>query len=137
MNTPKLFTLLSCCFISTNIFAQTPKAIEDDLYKSFAKIDYKSEDNTKANDVFGKKLKLYAEKYPFTIDQKFESLKKEHLDISTSSDGLFRIYSWDTWNGGTTHYFESVFQYKSGGKTIAVLDTPKGDGDIRPNYQKV
>lgn len=137
MKAKNLLTLLSGLLISINSFGQTSSAIEADLLKLFKKIDYASQDNTQANDFFGKKLKYYTEKYPSTISQEFRLLKKEHLEISTSDDGLFRIYSWDTWTGGTMHYFESVFQYKINGKTVAVLDTPRSDGDNRPLYDRV
>ncbi len=130
------------------MFSQTPKAIEADLYKSFRKIDYwfeKERDTTfditissdslsKANEVFGGKLKYYTSKYPFIIKQSFPLLRKYFLNISTSRDGLFRIYSWDTRTGGTMHYFENVFQYKTGLNSYSALDTPKTEGDNRPNY---
>jgi hypothetical protein len=128
------------CLISFNLFAQTPKQIEADLLISFRKINFKQEDYDKlaaANDEFADKLKSYIQKHPATITYPFTLLKKEDLDISSSTDGLFRIYSWDTWTGGTMHFFESVFQYKSGVKTFSVLDTPKSEGDNRPNYNKL
>lgn len=144
-----LLLLFFCCLISSSLLAQTSPQIEADLLKSFKKIDYwdqqRSNDTTlasydsldKANNFFAKKLKGYVEKYPSTITHPFKSLVKEHLDISNSTDGLFRIYSWDTEAGGTMHFFESVFQYRYGSKTYAVLDTPKMEGDGRPNYQRM
>lgn len=137
MNTFRASILIFCCFISFSLFGQSPKAIEADLLKSFKKIDYLSHDNEQANNVFGKKLKIYTEKNPFTLTQDFALLKKEHLDIPTSDDGLFRIYSWDTWTGGTMHFFESIMQYKVGRNIFSILDIPKRDGDARPNYYKV
>jgi hypothetical protein len=130
-----LFICFSC--VSIVVFGQTPKAVEADLLKLFKKINYSSQSNEKANEDFGKKLKFYTEKYPSTINQDFGHLKEEHLDISTSDDGFFRIYSWDTWTGGTMHFFESVLQYRSGNRTVSVLDTPKKEGDNRPNYNKL
>ncbi|MDB5153517.1 MAG: hypothetical protein JWR54_2268 [Mucilaginibacter sp.] len=143
----KYFRLLlfTCrCFIAPdNLFAQSPKSIETDLLKSFKKIDYwdqqRSKDTTmawsdsleKANNVFAKKLKVYIQKYPATVTYPFNSLVKEHLEISSSTDGLFRIYSWDTETGGTMHFFENVMQYKSGTPINAVIDTPKSEGDNR------
>jgi hypothetical protein len=59
------------------------------------------------------------------------------LTILTSSDKLFRIYSWDTWTGGTMHFFENVMQYNSGGKTKASIDTPQTEGDVRPAFSKI
>jgi hypothetical protein len=81
-----------------------------------------------ANAMFAKKLSYYISKCPFTINQKFSSLANDHLDISTSNDGLFRIYSWDTWTGGTMHFFENVMQYKSGSNFKAFIDTTKSGG---------
>lgn len=147
----KLVLLFSLLFGGGRVFAQTPQQIEADLLKSFKKIDYwdnkQRTDTTgdtsisinlfKANDVLAKKLQSYAIHNPATITYPFTNLKKEHLDVSTSDDGLFRIYSWDTLTGGTMHFFENVFQYKVGNKTYAVLDTPNEEGDVRPWYTKL
>lgn len=127
-----IFTFFSLCS-----FAQSPKAIEDNLLKAFKKIDNNSEDSTATNIAFARKLKTYTEKYPATITQDFASLKNQGLAISSAKDGLFRIYSWDEQVGGTMHFFDNVMQYKLGEKTIAVLDIPKSDGDNRPNYNKI
>jgi hypothetical protein len=146
----RLFLFACCCFsASNNLFAQSPKAIEAALLRSFNRIDYwdqqRSKDATmawsdsleKANDVFAKKLKGYIQKYPSTITYPFSLLVKEHLYISSSTDGLFRIYSWDTRTGGTTQFFENVLQYKTGSSFKAIIDTPKSEGDNRPNYHKM
>ncbi|MET3502551.1 hypothetical protein ABIC45_004175 [Mucilaginibacter rubeus] len=128
------------CFITVNkLVAQTPQAVEADLLKSFKKIEYWDEQQRKggdgaseslegANDEFGSKLKKYAETYPASISMPFNSLKKEQLDIFTSADGLFRIYSWDTWTGGTMHICANVLQYKAGDKTKSSLMNNPGDG---------
>jgi hypothetical protein len=116
--------------ISLNSLAQTRERIENDLYKSFKKINYWTEKRNggvieasdsleTANNAFDEKLKYYAGKYPFTIDLKFSSLKKENLGISTSSDGLLRIYSWDTQTGGTMHIYNDLLQYKVHNKTYS------------------
>src|SRR5258708_102144 len=118
MKTNKLFAFSSCFFISFNSFAQTPKAVEADIYQSFQKINYRNgyryghssdtgrvvnalDSPGKANKVFGDKLKYYTAKFPFTLSLKFSSFIDEGLGIFTSADGLFRIYSWDTRLGGT------------------------------------
>jgi hypothetical protein len=130
------------CLFSLSVIAQTPQQIESDLLKPFKNIFYYAEKNDQdksgeANDQFAKKLKSYCEKVPATLSYPFSSLTQEHLDISTSSDGHLRIYSWDIWSGGTMHFFENVMQYKTGAAIKAIIDTPKGDGDVRPNYNKV
>lgn len=149
MKHSSLVAVTILCLIASNLIAQTPRQIEGDLLKSFKKINYWdqqrlkdtsmawSDSLEKANDIFGKKLKGYAQKYPATLNYPFSQLIKEHLDISSSTDGLFRIYSWDTWMGGTMHYFENVIQYKAGSRFKAIIDTPKSEGDNRPNYHKM
>lgn len=131
MKTLSLIALF--CFIATiKLVAQTPQAVEADLLKSFKKIAYWDDQQDKgvdgaseslgnANDEFGNKLKKYAETYPASINMPFNSLKKAQLDIFTSTDGLFRIYSWDTWTGGTMHVFANVLQSKAGDKTKSLL----------------
>src|SRR4051812_38402826 len=111
MKSTKLLLFIACCFAPILTLAQSPKAIETDLLKSFKKIGYWDDNRgnnengddslDKANEVFATKLKNYTAKYPLTITEPFTSLKKEHLDIFTSADSLFRIYSWDTGGGGT------------------------------------
>ena len=145
----KPFVLIYCCFFCFSTYAQSPKKIEEDLLKSFKKIHYWNEQRGKdtsltwvnnleeANEVFGSKLKNYTGKFPFTLRYPFRSLKKEHLDIISSADGLFRIYSWDTWQGGTMHDFENVLQYKSGGKVTSILDTAKSDEDYVCYYSNL
>ena len=137
------FAFVGCCLVSISAFAQTPKEIEVDLLKSFKRIDYwsyKSKDDTtsnggfedsleKSNEIFANKIKVYTVKYPFTISQPFNSLKKERLDIFTSADGLFRIYSWETWLGGTMRDFANVFQYKAGKRTASVYVHTNGSDD--------
>jgi hypothetical protein len=142
-----LLLLFFGCLLSANLLAQTPMQIEDDLLKSFNRIDhwYQKTNNTtyvasasdslfQANDAFARKLEHYGGKFSSTLTYPFNLLKKD-LDIPTSSNGLFRIYSWDTETGGTQHFFENVFQYKSGTKTTAEIDTLKSEGYA--NYQKI
>jgi hypothetical protein len=71
----------------------------------------------------------YTSKYPETISGGFKDLAANGLDIATSADGLFRIYSWDTWTGGTMHFFDNVYQYKAGDKVFSASsakDTSEG-----------
>lgn len=147
----KLFVYL-LFFVPFITFAQTPKGIEKDLVKSFKRIDYwygKQGDTTtdiltaadslaKANDVFGKKLRYYTAKYPFTLHQTFGLLKKEYLGVLSSSDGLFRIYSWDRLTGGTMHFYENVIQYKFQSKTNSILNVDtSGEGNYIYDYSNV
>jgi len=138
------------CFASVNLFAQTPKSIKDDLSKLSNKIDYwsdKARDETTedtsfsdsledANDKYGKKLQFYTSTYPFTLNQNFNSLG----GVSSSSDNLFRIYTWDTYTGGTMHLFDNVFQYKSQMNVKSFLqkqDTTGNANDYIYCYSKI
>jgi len=130
----RITLLFSLLFVSLTSFAQNPKAVEAELLKSFKQIDtwhwrlgedngYPYDSLVKANESFIGKLKQAASQ-PGTITMPFSSLKKQRLDIFTSDDGLFRIYSWNTWQGGSKlSVFNDVFQYKNGAKWSAVLDT--------------
>src|ERR1700753_4142386 len=135
-----ILTLFLCLFVF-KLYGQTPKAIDVRLSRSFEKIAYwfdnRNSDTVNmsgydslesANKSFARLLSQYAFNHPATISQKFPSLRKSGLTICSSSDARFRLYSWDTWTGGTMHVFENVFQYKTGDKTIAIVDTAK-NGD--------
>lgn len=150
-----LLLLFFCCLFSSTLFAQTPKQIEKDLLQLFKKIDYWRDhayDTTinvdvkytslkNANTDFAKKLKLYAEKYPDIAAYPFKSLTKNYyyLNISTSSDKMFRIYSWNTWTGGEGHFYENVITYKSSSDSSykVIIDSTKSLGDNRPNYNNL
>src|SRR5262249_16647064 len=94
---------------------QSVQTIEQDLLEKMQKIDHwldpNHTDNTynrydslgNANREFKKQLIRYVSRYPSTLNYGFKKLQKEGLIITTSPDSLFRIYSWDTWTGGTMH----------------------------------
>lgn len=106
------------------VSAQSAVKIENDLmvharaikkYSAYGPIrDYDRLE--KENAAFKKKLLAYA-KLQTTLGYGFPKLSKE-IFISTSSDGKFRIYSWDTEEGGTMHSFDSVYQYKGNGGRV-------------------
>src|ERR1035437_7364622 len=95
---------LTLLIITTNSFAQTiaPKEIEQDLlhtssiilpyyYGNFDSLFFYSS-------LFSNKITTYVSKYPSTLSYPFQKLiDSNHCNITTSTDGLFRIYSWDTW----------------------------------------
>jgi hypothetical protein len=136
MKSVKTLLFIISFLVSATSFAQSPKAIEADLLRSFDKIDYwdqkRSDINAydsleKANEVFAKKLKLYTAKYPATLHQSFSLLIKAGLKIVTSPDSVFRIYCWDTSLGGTMRMYQNLAQYKSGANTSSMyIVTDKG-----------
>lgn len=130
MKSIKLIVVLCCCFMSANLYAQSPQEIENDLLRIFRRVNYygthkkewKAVDSLKKmNSMFAYKLKYYTAKYPFTISQDFAALKKERMVIATSADGKFRTYSWDTRLGTTGYDFDNILQYKVGNQTFSLL----------------
>ncbi len=105
--------------LSISTFAQTPQNIEQELIKLYAKVDdnagYKSNNDSdlleKANDDFKAKMLKYT-KTASTLKYKFGELQKE-ITIKTSEEGKFRAYSWDRLDGGTMHFFETVYQFQA------------------------
>jgi len=64
------------------------------------------------NQNFRKKIKQNICNNPNSILYSFDSLK-QNIHIVSSDDKSFRIYSWNTWLGGTMEDYESLFQFKS------------------------
>ncbi len=129
------FILFLILIFSTSIFAQTPQIIEQELVKLHTKISensgYKSDTDYdvlgKANDDFKTKLLKYT-KVAATLKHKFVELDKE-ITIITSEDGNFRTYSWDRLDGGTMHFFETVYQFQSTDGKVSSLSYETEEGD--------
>jgi hypothetical protein len=116
-------------FISFGALAQqiNESVIEQDLYKYFQRIDYwgdlnikhrKDADGSRYNDSLtdakrALKMKLgdYFLRFPYTIKFKYESLTTLMLDAPVSDDYKLKIYSWQTFRGGSWHNFENIAQY--------------------------
>ena len=104
----------------------TAEQIDIDLHNTYLKLlSYRFGDSIqwdsldKENSIFSNKIIKYTSIYPQTLTFKFDSLSKDNIDIVSSEDDLLRIYSWDTWMGGTMHYFNNIYQYKSGEKVFS------------------
>lgn len=128
-------------FLLVNGFSQDIKHIEQKLAAAFDKITYwqfyvphgdlaRCDSLEKANRNFRKLLLKYTAANPQTLTYNFTNLVDSGLDITTSEDGLFRIYSWDTWTGGTMHIFENVFQYKANGKVFSRASCNNSDNEF-------
>lgn len=121
--------------------------IEKDLHRSYRKIlsDRFDTDTTAwdslelHNNIFREKLSKYTASIPATLTFKFDSLRKDNIDIVSSNDNLLRIYSWDTWLGGTMHDFENVFQFKSNDKIYSKSyhDTTEHGEGYAPFYFQI
>ena len=121
--------VLAFIILATPALTQNLDSIEKDLIEAYApissffRIDYDSLQYYSQQ--FDQKISTYLEKYPATFKHPFTQLK-EHCFITTSADSLLRIYSWDTWLGGTAHIFSSIAQFQSGGSIF--LDEIGGMG---------
>lgn len=53
---------------------------------------------------------------------------KEKMYIASSRDGRFRVYSWDTEDGGSMHDFDHVIQYLGKSGKVSLWEAPGSDG---------
>lgn len=130
-----------------SLFGQNIATIEKQLNTAFQKIDYWSSEGRSlesssdslyaANTKFEKLLLKYTSSNPQTLSHHFNSLRKNRLTIATSEDGKFRIYSWDTWTGGTMHFFKNVYQYKTGDQVHSKTIAPDAEGDPKSFYYQI
>jgi len=127
--------LLTTIFFTKNIAkGQTNSCdkVEVELVKLYKKIFpfYYGDQDTLFyySELFSSKLKTYIVNNPSTLDCKFKLFQDSIGSIATSPDGEFRIYSWDTWTGGTMHHYQNLFQFKSGSKVYTpTFDFGEGD----------
>ncbi|RXM52563.1 MULTISPECIES: hypothetical protein [unclassified Chryseobacterium] len=145
----KTKNILGFLFVLTAhfLFGQNISTIEKQLSKAFQKIDYWSSEGRNnensydslatANTKFEKLLVQYTSSHSQTISHPFKSLEKIGLIIATSEDGKFRIYSWDTWTGGSMHFFKNVFQYEVDKKIYSKTVESQGEGDPGNYYTQV
>lgn len=130
-------------FFASKLLAQTNSFIETerDLVRTSSKIFpfyYENQDSLEYySGLFKIKLTDFLNKNPSTLDYPFQMLSDSGAcNILTSADGLFRIYSWDTWLGGTMHVFENLYQYKSG-DIVYSTDLGYGEEDIGAYFTDV
>lgn len=147
-NFSALLLLLST--LTFNSFAQqTDKnKVELDLSLSYHKILYwadyykkhQGENNTpnnhdsltKASDALKQKLKDYSLKYPKIIGFDINSSINSDLNIQTSDDNKFRIYSWNTMTSGKSNVFDNLAHCVDGDK--AFVTTIRCDRAGNPGY---
>jgi len=114
---------------------QSLKQIELDLLKASNKLfsfyqPYESDSLDKYSEQLRIKTIEVLSKNPATLKYPFQMLIDSNaFEIVTSEDSLFRIYSWDTWTGGSMHFYDIIYQFSSKAKVYTeplVLD--EGDG---------
>jgi hypothetical protein len=126
-------TLLLCghyCFGQTSSCEEVGKDLTK-IYNKISPFYYGDNDSLSFySDLFSTKLTNYIKSNPATLDCEFKSLTDSGTcSIVTSADGSFRIYSWDTWLGGTMRNYKNLFQFKSEGK-VRTLTFDYGEGDM-------
>ena len=137
----KHFVILLLFFSTSTLFAQDLKLIEKDLTRSFHEIGFwhnkiysSNYDPTfensleDANDSFELLLLKYTSSNLQTLNYDFKGLLNNGLTITTSEDGLFRIYSWDTQTGGTMLNINNVFQFRIGKNIYSQILTNNHSG---------
>ena len=137
MKTIKSFYFITFVFLAFAFpaFGQTNAEIEQELVGHIKAIqkwsNYGSDSNeellSKENDIFKEQLLKYT-KIASTLKYKFSELDK-FLYLSTSEDGKFRIYSWDTEDGGTMHNFETVYQFQGKDGKVYSKSSDLEEGD--------
>jgi hypothetical protein len=124
----KKCALIILLLFNVTVQSQTLKEIEKDLNNLIEKrnncIESKTKNSSDSLSKFNIELEKLVLKFtssnPETLTHKFKDLRNG-LSIITSEDGQFRIYNWNTLEGGTMQYHKNVFQYKANGKTCSKL----------------
>ena len=137
------FVLLVIILFSASAFGQSPEAIEKELVGLYGKINENStysgnsdgELLEKSNEEFKQKLLKYT-KITSTLKYKFSELVKK-ISISTSEDGKFRVYSWDRLDGGTMHFFETVYQFQGADGKVYSKSRELEEGDSGSFVQEI
>lgn len=127
-----VLTFLTCVKAfaqSRDITSQESKCIQ--LYSklvSFIQTNYDS--ISLYSDKFETEFTNFIKTNPTTVNYSFKRfIDSNFFNIKTSSDGNFRIYSWDTWTGGTMHIFKTIYQWKNNGSVFTkVRKYDEGDG---------
>ncbi|WP_129021217.1 hypothetical protein [Edaphocola flava] len=126
------YIFLLCCLLHTHVWSQKTNMVtkEKQLAALYSKIDgnrYSANSDNKA-EMFARQMNDFIRDNPATLSYTFTKLQKSGVHIATSPDGNFRIYSWDTWTGGSMHFFQSIYQWKDGGQ-IYYRMPQYGEGD--------
>ena len=138
MNLTKRFSLGMFLFIPFFSYSQKQnlKQIELDLLEASNKLfsfyqPHESDSLFKYSELLRNKTIELLSKNPATLKYPFKMLidSNRAFEIVTSEDSLFRIYTWDTWTGGTMHFYEIIYQFSNKGKVYTEpLELEEGDG---------
>jgi len=113
----------------TNNFEKAEKELRAHYAKLFSFYNADQDSLYYYSDFFTKSFTSFIKNNPATLNYQFKNLIDSNIcSVVTSRDNEFRIYSWDTWLGGTMHNFKNLFQFKSDNKVYSTyLKTNKQD----------
>jgi hypothetical protein len=128
------FFLIIAALIFNKTFAQSKNtAIQENkfvkIYSQLSSFRQANYDSLKFySDKFGREFTSFIKNNPGTLSYPFNKLTENNTCyIRTSSDGNFKIYSWDTWTGGSMHMFQYIYQWKANGRVFTKASNAEED----------
>lgn len=114
--------------ISTKCFAQSIEESERKICHYLDCINYW--DNNKLNNdndslsIYNDELFSFLTNFlcsnPASIESKFELATNKNFNVLTSADNKFRVYCWNTQQGGTMQFFRTIYQFKNLNKVVVL-----------------
>lgn len=118
-NSVKTFAQPESMALHENKFIQLYSKIGSFTLEKYDSISFYS-------DKFETEFTNFINSNPTSLNYRFKKLVDSiRCNVETSSDGNFRIYSWDARTGGTMRIFRTIYQWKNNGKVFAKV--PKFD----------
>ncbi len=114
-----VFLILLLCF-SLSGYSQELTTLEAKLSQDYDRILYWNSQRGNdpydsleiANSRFKENLLEVLAEHSSSLHYAFPWLQERGINVVTSPDGNLRIYSWDTYTGGTMRFFESAYQFR-------------------------
>jgi hypothetical protein len=114
--------------------------LDYELSRDYAKIFtfYNADNDSLAHysTQFSNKLVRTIEANTETLHCEFKTFKDSIGTVVTSDDGLLRIYSWNTWLGGSMTDYRSIFQFKSKNK-VFVINQSNDENSSGSNFLQI
>jgi len=99
------------------------------LYSKILNLYYSDRDSAAIySDRFEKEFQRLITSQPATLNYPFSKLVDSNFSfIRMSPDKNLKIYSWDTWLGGSMHEFRTIYQWRHKGVTYSKMRPVNGD----------
>ncbi len=138
-----------CVVFPLFMFAVSLPEIESELIASVKKINYWKASPYDAHENFRSFDSLYIENnnlktkilnycvtHPAMLSYSFDSLRN-YIDVATSDDNKFRIYSWWIGEKDKMEYFVNIFQYEAQGKVYSTMINYDDEYDPKGYYSEI